>query len=512
MPKHSEAVGVENHTPIAFTYADAAARVAEPALPAVNLLKFAFQQDDDSVWLLTGISPNVWTAVGAVGGMTAATAVSLSALGGAAFANLQVMQDVYHSTGAIEGAAVTDAGSGLITVTGGEGYIRASSDSLSTLFAIAFPASTAGLVVLTDLQTSWVYVEYNGGTPRIIATTSERTDSQSNILLARIYREGTTLHINSTVRHVVADHAGLMIRRLTSTQPFARESGASLSETGTRNVGVSAGVFWEGLTRFLTAAFDSSGADNFSYWYDDGAAGWTEVNAQSQFDNLQYDDGTGTLATLANNQYGVHWVYLSTDDDVHLIYGVDSYTLLGAQAAPAPAALPTEITTDARLIGRIIVQKSAASATDVSSVFDTTFEAGSTNVHNDLTGLQGGAAGEYNHLTNAELAALSTYALATGGTFKDVTEVVHTAATVDIDPANGNVQVRTLAGNETFTFTGITAGQAVLLVVIPGANTLTLTNVAKWTGDAPASIDAEHWLVISNVNGTIVGTDIGGVS
>ena len=100
------------------------------------------------------------------------------------------------------------------------------------------------------------------------------------------------------------------------------------------------------------------------------------------------------------------------------------------------------------------------------------------------------------------------------GLFQDVTEKVHTAASVDIDPANGNVQVRTLAGNETFTFTNIAAGQSVLLKIIPGANTLTLTNVAKWDngGSAPSSIEAEHWIIVSNIDGTIVGTDRGGVS
>lgn len=100
------------------------------------------------------------------------------------------------------------------------------------------------------------------------------------------------------------------------------------------------------------------------------------------------------------------------------------------------------------------------------------------------------------------------------GLLQDVTEKVHTASTVDIDPANGNVQVRTLAGNETFTFTNIAAGQSVLLKIIPGANTLTLTNIAKWDngGTAPSSIAAEHWIIVSNIDGTIVGTDRGGVS
>ena len=99
------------------------------------------------------------------------------------------------------------------------------------------------------------------------------------------------------------------------------------------------------------------------------------------------------------------------------------------------------------------------------------------------------------------------------GLFQDVTEKVHTASGVDIDPANGNIQVRTLAGNETLTFASVAAGQSVVLKVVPGANTLTLSNIAKWTGgSAPSSIEAEHWLVISNIDGTIVGTDLGGVS
>ena len=39
-------------------------------------------------------------------------------------------------------------------------------------------------------------------------------------------------------------------------------------------------------------------------------------------------------------------------------------------------------------------------------------------------------------------------------------------------------------------------------------------NIAKWDngGTAPSAIAAEHWLVVSNIDGTIVGTDRGGVS
>jgi len=43
--------------------------------------------------------------------------------------------------------------------------------------------------------------------------------------------------------------------------------------------------------------------DDVTYWYQNGAGEWTEVASQSIIDNLQYDNGTGTLATLANARY-----------------------------------------------------------------------------------------------------------------------------------------------------------------------------------------------------------------
>lgn len=100
------------------------------------------------------------------------------------------------------------------------------------------------------------------------------------------------------------------------------------------------------------------------------------------------------------------------------------------------------------------------------------------------------------------------------GLFQDVTEKVHTATTVDIDPANGNIQVRTLVGNETLTFSNIEAGQSVDLTIIAGAFTVTLSNIAEWINDgtAPSSIAARHRIIAHNIDGTIVGANLGGQS
>jgi len=96
----------------------------------------------------------------------------------------------------------------------------------------------------------------------------------------------------------------------------------------------------------------------------------------------------------------------------------------------------------------------------------------------------------------------------------NVTEIVGVMPALDVDPANGNIQTRTMAGNETWTFTNLAIGQSVLVQVVPGANTLTLTNVDEWTqgGTVPSTIEAKHGLLFTNIDGLIIGADQGGIS
>lgn len=95
----------------------------------------------------------------------------------------------------------------------------------------------------------------------------------------------------------------------------------------------------------------------------------------------------------------------------------------------------------------------------------------------------------------------------------EVTETVYSMITVAVDSSNGTWQKRVMTGNETFTFT-IGAGQSVFLTVIPGANTLTLSNVTEWVGGAaPTTIEAEHAFVFWSDDGTtITGQSVGGIA
>jgi len=329
--------------------------------------------------------------------------IPTSVIGSPTVSTLRGTLNAFHSSGWVSGGLVVDVGAGQITVAAGEGFIKASESTDGSVDLKTFAWSALTATSLTDANINYIYIDYNAGSPVVTISTTEPTEIDTKILLSKAYRDGTIIHLNNSVKHAVSDHAGQMIQRLKATASFAHESGGILSETGTRNVAVTAGTFWEGLTQFSTSALDTSADSTFSSWYRDGGGGWTQVASQTQIDNTQYDDGSGTLATLANSKYGVHWVYLATNDDLNVVYGTGSYSLIDAQASTTPSALPPHVSVDSRLIGRIIIAKSASVFISAESSFTGAgFSGGSATSHSELTGLQGGTTDDYYHLTLAQ--------------------------------------------------------------------------------------------------------------
>lgn len=332
--------------------------------------------------------------------------VDAARIAGSTYSTIQDSIDQSNSTGWLSGGAITDAGAGVITVAAGAGLLRATnSDNAQLLFA-DWPASTAGNVLLVDQAISWIYVEYNGGSPRVVTSTSQRTtDFNTNILLGQVFRNGAVLHINTTVRYVATANASKLIQQLQAIAPYQRASGCVLSATGTRNFAVTAGSFWNAVVNFTTAAFNSAGTDMFTYMYYNGTA-WIEVASQQLIDNTQYNNVASGLATLSNNNYGVHWVYQEVDGHIVVVYGQGDYSLAQAQTSTPPGTLPLRLQAAGFLIGRIIIKKSDAAFTQIDSAFISQFGVPSAQDHNSLANLQGGTAGQYYHLTSAQAAAV----------------------------------------------------------------------------------------------------------
>ncbi len=303
------------------------------------------------------------------------------------------------SAGIFTGGDLTDNGDGTVAVSAGTGLIRTGSDSSTPILLFDWSADPS--VALTDNAMNYVYVDYNGGSPTISATTDYTTlDHSSQFILGCVYREGTTLYILEAGQEM-DDFMHHNYRRGWEEERFVRVSGIVTSETGTRNLAITAGAFYAAFERFETNAVDTSGADTFTYYYRDGAGGWTKVTGETQIDNLHYDDGSGTLAELTANRYGVHWVFMLCNNDVAVVYGQGDYTLAQAKGAEVPSSLPNVVQEAGFVIAKIIIQKNASSFYSVETPWTTYFEGSIVTDHGALAGLGDDDHTQYVHNTTA---------------------------------------------------------------------------------------------------------------
>jgi len=290
------------------------------------------------------------------------------------------------SAGVISGFAITDNSDGTVDIAQGNCWLRTSASDTGDLRRYVVSAS-AGITIPVNTE-QYLYVNYNSGTPVIAITTSGSTirdDENNSFELYEIVRNGTTdLHISEHFQYG-GNTAKRLQRYLYSKFGSNRTSGLIISETGTRNLAVSAGKIWIKLNEISTIPVDTSGAPTFSIFYDDGSSGHTEVTAQSAWDNTQYDDDSGSLATLTTNRYGFHEVWVENDGDLVLVYGrVNATSLSIAENYPIITDLPDRLGDHGTYIGRIVFQKSAGTLSTILSAFTHQNTASPVTIHGDL--------------------------------------------------------------------------------------------------------------------------------
>jgi len=302
--------------------------------------------------------------------------------------------------GTVTGGVVTDGGSGTVDITEWNGWLRETDDDNAMLSEHTISASTG--VALTDNALNFIYADYNGGTPQFSVYLAPQRLDRTQTILAAVYRAGTEVHITSG-KWASNNLSATYGTKSALIHGIERESGLVPSETGTRQVAITTGNMWIALQEFTWAAYDSSVTNFTHYYYQDGVGGWSEVTATGTIDNTQYDDGSGTLATLTNNRYGVHWVYIGLDGDVYVIYGQDDYQLAGAEEASPPAELPPNFNKfHTFLVGKIIIQKNDTTFTDVQTPYTVTFNSAAASDHGNLAGLADDDHPQYSKIAGTE--------------------------------------------------------------------------------------------------------------
>lgn len=293
-----------------------------------------------------------------------------------------------ESAGVMSGCAITENVDGTVSFAAGYGLIRATADATTPLYAVAISAQTN--LALTDNSTNYVYFDYNAGVPNFKTTTDfSIINCMDKCLSYVIFRKGTALDVtNMTGQNV---DISTKVRRL--FLGFSRyiymAGGSILFQPASLALGLTAGAFSMGVKEIPHTAFDTNVAGTaneniFTIYYRDGSGDFTEVASSKLINTTQYDSGTGTLATISNNKFGVSWVYLINNDPSRLavVVGQAEYaSQLEANNATPPSIIPPIISGIGVLVGFVTYAKSGTSFTNVLSAFTQRFTSSTAIVY-----------------------------------------------------------------------------------------------------------------------------------
>lgn len=316
--------------------------------------------------------------------------------------------ELLTSSGAKTQVVVTDNGDGTGTFSSIECALFNNENFVGAAKIFTVPEET---FEFTDGSEEFVYVNYNNGDPIYLMSDSmDDINGSGSILIAKCWRTDIKLHSFDTDKHALG-LSNKIEKCEIDTETYKRWSngGLIISESTTpnpRTVIVSESRVYAGVTPIEVAAFNSS--SNNLYEAVSTVDGWIFTKV-SVYQNTSYNPSNSGKTTATDTYYLVVWFYRTIGDDRDVIYtlsDVEYETELAAESAAERTDLPMVIKGHAMLIGRSIILKSAANG-DTKSAFDVVFTGASTINHNDTKSIQGGVAGEYNHLTNAEKASLS---------------------------------------------------------------------------------------------------------
>jgi len=304
------------------------------------------------------------------------------------------INNFYISSGTVVKPTITYNNGGTITI--GEGTYRFFQDVYYKEAMSEHIIEEATLSV-PDLITSYIVANYNSGTPQYSVTTDLSTiNFSNNIAVYTCSRVGDTNIDILDWDEPALGLANKLLRRDMETRRFERVTGLGLSEDTGRKVVISAGVVWQGSFRNSRIQVDS--VTNYcEQVVTDIDGNWTG-SVVTAYNNSQFDNGYG-LTTLTDGNYAVNWIYRGMGinaDNIIILLGTGDYDLNQAKTAQPPNA-PSTLSTNAMLIGKIIVLKGNTTATQIDSAFITQFAPSATTSHEGLTNIQGGDATYHYH-------------------------------------------------------------------------------------------------------------------
>ena len=307
--------------------------------------------------------------------------------GSTTYSSVQDLMNFVTSPGVTTGGILTMSGT-QAWVGAGDGFIKATDSNIAQLNFMQWSGTSSNI---PTNMTRYIGVDYNAGNPSIIQKTTDTFDLDTQFPLGVVVNDAGTLYKMNN-GWIVGDTIANIIERFDSDaliERDAREGGLILSNSGTRNIAITAGQLLARLSEFAISALDTSVSGSFDTYYRDGAGGWTKATGVTQWDNTNYDDGDGGLATVSAIQYASKWFYLMSDGTVAMMYGRSVSTAVGTilEDDTPPSTVPDRIGKLGILIGRIVFQGSSNTPVEIQSAFDSEFNATAVSDHGELAGL-----------------------------------------------------------------------------------------------------------------------------
>ncbi len=422
---------------------------------------------DDEV-SLTGLS-----------GFIAATQVEVAELATATYDDVQDYMNFFGDRTLLTGGTISDNGDGTAAITSLRGWCKISDSA--TAVGKFFDFAGGNTAALTDLTTSYVFLDYNGGTPQLVATVTFMTYALKldHIEIGTIYRDGTTLHFHQH-HNIGIDRANVIDIHHQEETPAHRASGLVTTDGGSLTLDITAGVIYEGIDRETTSPFDTpnsgtaddteantlhdadggfaatdvgkevhnttdntyanviafvdSGqltldADIFisgeTYDLDiwtacyttDSGSTWTLVKGQTTIDNANYNNIASGLVNLTANRYAVHWVFIDLDG-THLNVVYGQGNYTVTQAKDAGVpSLLPDLVTEYSALIAKIIVQQGQTVLTIAYPWTSAFSTSLATDHGNLAGLGGDDHPQY--IKDAEFTADSEILVGTGnGTFQ----------------------------------------------------------------------------------------------
>ena len=196
--------------------------------------------------------------------------------------------NITASAGWVSGGEITILTDSTVTISSGSGLIRTSNNDQADLKMFDFP-DTIGLYFPSQTN-YYVYIDYNDGNPIVKSTTNGALvtgNENDKFEIYEIVRNSDTIHVTDHF-HKAANVISLIqkwIYALNKIERSETRGGLIISETGTRNIFVSAGQLLLKLNFFDIDEINTSTGDVFDRYYRDGSGGWIKQANQTQWSN-----------------------------------------------------------------------------------------------------------------------------------------------------------------------------------------------------------------------------------